>query len=716
MFAHFAGSPTRPSSRGSTREYRGARAAMHMAICLLGTGVLGSPASAQNAAWIDPSGGSYEDAGNWSTPGVPGAANNVLINVGTSYNIEFGTDHTAGSLAIASAGALDLTFSSGGPGTTEYLYTINGSASINRARLTLGDLTQGRLVDMEVGGMLDMEGGRLSLLNGAQLTSQTSSTNSNIIDGAGGVQSQILVRGESAAGQPSRWESVGGTILGDSGGPASLAILDGGQVSSGGTVALGTAVMADGSSLEVRGTTAAGVPSSLASNAFRLGFVGSGGGLSRATAQVAAGGLLSTGAAEVRRDSLVVVDGEGATGNPSQWQAGSVSVPGGFVDVTGGGYVSSAFVNLGRLAIARINGAGASGRPSQWDIAGSLRLGSSDGFGSMLIDRGHVTSETAEIGLGSGESLLSVAGTAGAIGTWENSGNVWVGGSLAGPDAQGNLRTVDNHARVHVGGTLTVWGPGTVQINGGEMTADVVNHTAGGSFDFNAGKLSVNRFNGDLVNVAGTISPGVDDPTGGTIIDGSYTQQSGGTLAIDIGGTGAGSTYDLINLNGDAQVDGLLSVILRDGFTPNPSSTFTVLASGTLSGFFDNVATGQRLDTVDGRGSFVVNYGIGSDFIEDRIVLSNFESSGILPGDYNDDGTVDIADYTVWRDNLGAAITLPGDSSPGMVSPGDYDIWKLNFGVSSTTSSLHASSIPEPAAVWLLLVGSGCWLVAMRRR
>ncbi|MCA9263084.1 MAG: hypothetical protein KDA60_04525 [Planctomycetales bacterium] len=176
--------------------------------------------------------------------------------------------------------------------------------------------------------------------------------------GCGGVDSTIIVHGTDAAGQPSHWQSVGVTNLGESGGPASLSILAGGQVSSFGAVSVGANIMADGSALEIRGTTTAGDPSSLTSNAFQLGLVGASGGLSRATVQVAAGGHLSTGDAEVRRDSLIIIEGEAANLNPSQWHAGSVNVSGGFVEVVNGGYVSSDFVNLNRLAITRVNGIG----------------------------------------------------------------------------------------------------------------------------------------------------------------------------------------------------------------------------------------------------------------------------------------------------------------------------------------------------------------------
>jgi hypothetical protein len=53
--------------------------------------------------------------------------------------------------------------------------------------------------------------------------------------------------------------------------------------------------------------------------------------------------------------------------------------------------------------------------------------------------------------------------------------------------------------------------------------------------------------------------------------------------------------------------------------------------------------------------------------------------AGSLGGDYNSDGIVDAADYTVWRDNLGKATALPNDTTAG-VGPDDYTRWKANFG------------------------------------
>ena len=75
-----------------------------------------------------------------------------------------------------------------------------------------------------------------------------------------------------------------------------------------------------------------------------------------------------------------------------------------------------------------------------------------------------------------------------------------------------------------------------------------------------------------------------------------------------------------------------------------------------------------------------------------------------LTGDFNHDGTVDAADYTVWRDGLGNAYTLEY-----------YIAWKSHFGQST---SFAATAVPEPTtalAGWLSLV-IGLGLICRGRR
>jgi Concanavalin A-like lectin/glucanases superfamily/Dockerin type I domain len=66
-----------------------------------------------------------------------------------------------------------------------------------------------------------------------------------------------------------------------------------------------------------------------------------------------------------------------------------------------------------------------------------------------------------------------------------------------------------------------------------------------------------------------------------------------------------------------------------------------------------------------------------------------------VPGDFNRDGIVDAADYTLWRDQLGQ-IVIPGTSvdgtGDGTVDAGDYDVWVANFGHSAQGSGAGASA------------------------
>jgi endonuclease/exonuclease/phosphatase family metal-dependent hydrolase len=73
----------------------------------------------------------------------------------------------------------------------------------------------------------------------------------------------------------------------------------------------------------------------------------------------------------------------------------------------------------------------------------------------------------------------------------------------------------------------------------------------------------------------------------------------------------------------------------------------------------------------------------------------------LLPGDFNDDGQVNLADYTVWRDHLGEpAGTLPNDIVGTTIGAGQYALWKHHFGTSDVELPGPLSErVPEPATV-----------------
>ena len=69
-----------------------------------------------------------------------------------------------------------------------------------------------------------------------------------------------------------------------------------------------------------------------------------------------------------------------------------------------------------------------------------------------------------------------------------------------------------------------------------------------------------------------------------------------------------------------------------------------------------------------------------------------------MPGDFNHDGIVDAADYTVWRDGLDTLYTLD-----------DYGVWKAHFGESIAGGSGRAATtgtaVPETSTLVTTLIG-----------
>jgi CSLREA domain-containing protein len=91
--------------------------------------------------------------------------------------------------------------------------------------------------------------------------------------------------------------------------------------------------------------------------------------------------------------------------------------------------------------------------------------------------------------------------------------------------------------------------------------------------------------------------------------------------------------------------------------------------------------------------------------IGNGIDIGAFEmQSPPLPGDYNFDGTVNAADYTIWRDTLDSTTDLRanGDASNSVIDAGDYNVWTTNFGetvgTGASVSIAGSSQSPESAA------------------
>jgi hypothetical protein len=86
-----------------------------------------------------------------------------------------------------------------------------------------------------------------------------------------------------------------------------------------------------------------------------------------------------------------------------------------------------------------------------------------------------------------------------------------------------------------------------------------------------------------------------------------------------------------------------------------------------------------------------------------------------LEGDYNADGTVDAADYTIWRKSVGTTVELPNDPTGGTIGESQYATWKANFGVTGGGGAGGQAAVPEPSAAMLIFAASAGILLVVRR-
>jgi hypothetical protein len=193
-----------------------------------------------------------------------------------------------------------------------------------------------------------------------------------------------------------------------------------------------------------------------------------------------------------------------------------------------------------------------------------------------------------------------------------------------------NLTQTAGEARIRRGATLSVSNPLAMQ--GGKLTG--------------AGQL-----NGDLTNTAGTIAPGIDDPDqpdlnplGILTINGNLTLGNDAIFEVELAGTDnsdpANPQYDqlIVGQSGytrTVQLNGMLRVKARDGYTPATGDTFDILVrsgSWIRTGAFHTVEVDP--DTLPCI-AFEVQY------LSDRVRLI---ARLTTDPDVNGDGCVDDAD------------------------------------------------------------------------
>jgi hypothetical protein len=104
-------------------------------------------------------------------------------------------------------------------------------------------------------------------------------------------------------------------------------------------------------------------------------------------------------------------------------------------------------------------------------------------------------------------------------------------------------------------------------------------------------------------------------------------------------------------------------------------------------------------------GFFLLGGAFSGAITMDNIAVA-FTDVVSLTGDYNLDGKVDAADYTLWRDTLGqSGMGLAADGNrDAVIDALDYEVWKSNFGVTASGGGNSALAVPEPGTALLFLV------------
>ncbi|WP_425398732.1 beta strand repeat-containing protein [Aeoliella sp.] len=193
---------------------------------------------------------------------------------------------------------------------------------------------------------------------------------------------------------------------------------------------------------------------------------------------------------------------------------------------------------------------------------------------------------------------------------------------------------------------------------------------------------------------------------------GDVSLEAGSTISFDIGSSGIN---DLLDIEGNLDVaDGFILEVLLDA-----SISAASLADGDTWNLFDFASATGSFDEMDfllPALSGSLSWDTSNLLVDGTLSISALG----LQGDFNGDGVVNLADYTIWRNNLGApetALSAGSGNNSGLVDSGDYDLWKSNFGaVAAAANAVGSANVPEPSSIVLLTAICGCGALAIRRR
>jgi hypothetical protein len=234
-----------------------------------------------------------------------------------------------------------------------------------------------------------------------------------------------------------------------------------------------------------------------------------------------------------------------------------------------------------------------------------------------------------------------------------------------------------------------------------------------GNYFLNAGKA----FDGQLHWFVNAVS-GMHFPAGSTISV-SWNNNTGGPSALKAyADTISTDMATIDNANDGSAFGGLVGEMVH-GPEQYPTLELTLTADAK------SFTVHQSAIDFMNDSSFITGQIMGDDVAPNVSINVLTYELAVAPdvgliGDYNDDGVVDAADYTVWRNTLGSTTDLRADGDNSTeVDSADYAVWKSHYGNSAETESfagVQAAGVPEPGSLQILAVSMMVSMFSLRWR
>jgi hypothetical protein len=274
--------------------------------------------------------------------------------------------------------------------------------------------------------------------------------------------------------------------------------------------------------------------------------------------------------------------------------------------------INGNFTNLGTLTVAKKSAMYITGSAFTNFSGSTLTGGKYMVSGTLGFDGANILTNAASITLtGSTSQIINDQNSANALAnfatnTAPGSFSLLSGKLINTSVTSGNFSNAGK-VTVGVGSGFQISAPQpltpTYTQTAGTTTVDGV-LTATGGVTVQAGKVFGKGTIASTVVSSGSVTVGDSSTTAGKLSLSTYTQNSGGSLNVQIGGLTAGTEYSQLAVANGVSLNGTLNIKVVNGFIPAIGNTFIILTGSVRSGTFAHV-NGLTIPT---GGHFTVAY------------------------------------------------------------------------------------------------------------